>query len=369
MPLSPLFSAQGSTSSKARRRTRSFRKPLIFNFDPALTRAEREQRRTQWVVALSILTFIVVLIIGGIGFYINDIRTPRLPVAEVNGYVIQRSTWQHYEALLQFEINQQLQQIQTSQPPTTSSTAAAQQQAKVSQLQQQLQGAAQQAANDLIDFRIVQDGLPVLEKSGAPASALVPSEKQLQDALATEKERLGVTTQQQLNSTLAKIGMSQAGFHQILVDRQTIANVKAYLNRDLQEVQPQVSARIMTFGSKASADKALAELHQGQSWGQVNLQFAKDPSANETSRTVAWTPAALQDKVFDTFAFHAKPLQISSVLPDNGAFDIIQVIDVGPARPLTPTQVSDVKQKIYSDWLAQQSQHAKVQRYPENMTA
>jgi hypothetical protein len=343
------------------------RLPLLFRSPSTLTRAQQAQWRTQLVITLTAATALLILIIGATGFYINDIRYPRLPIATVNGITIQRDTWLAYEALLQAEINQKLQKIQSNQ--TSNGIEAAAQQAQISQLQQDLQNTGQTAANDLINFLIVNDSLPRLEKAGAPASTLIPSAKQISAALAAEKEALGITTQSQLDSQLQKMGMSQSEFHQILVDRQTIQNVKNYLNRDLKSIQPQVKARVMTFSARATAQKALRELKAGKAWGDVNLQYARDPAAKETSQVINWTLAILHSAAFDNFAFKATPLQVSPPVPDNGAYDIIQVIDVGPARPLTITQQQTAKEKTYTDWLAKQTAHATVQRFPANMTS
>ncbi|MCL4542118.1 MAG: hypothetical protein M1396_07265 [Chloroflexi bacterium] len=342
------------------------RLPLLFRSPSTLTRTQQTQWRTQLVVTITAATALLILIIGAAGFYINDIRYPRLPIATVNGATIQRDTWLAYKALLQAEINQKLQKIQSNQP--SNGTEAAAQQAQISQLQRDLQNTGQTAANDLINFLIINDNLSSLEKAGTPASTLIPSAKQISAALAAEKEALGVTTQSQLDSQLQKMNMSQGEFHQILVDRQTIQNVKNSLNRDVKPVQPQVRARIMIFPVQATAQKALSELKAGKSWGDVNLQYARDPSAKETSQVINWTPASLHSAAFDNFAFKAAPLQISPVVPDNGAYDIIQVMDAGRARPLTLIQQQTVKEKIYTDWLAKQTAHATVQRFPTNMS-
>ena len=67
-------------------------RPLLFNFDPSLSRTEREQRRTQWVVVATIAVLALALIAGGIGYYVNAIRQPSLPVATVNGKALRRDT-------------------------------------------------------------------------------------------------------------------------------------------------------------------------------------------------------------------------------------------------------------------------------------
>lgn len=340
-------------------------RPLLFNFDPTLTRTEREQRRTQWVVLLTIVVFSVAVIVGLVGYYVNGIRQPGLPVATVNGHNIRRDTWQHYQALLSAELQGQAVQIQSS--PATDPAAQAKQQAQLQQLQQEQGGIPDQAVNDLINAQIVTDAIPNLEKQGAPADKLVPTSKQVDDALATEKQTLGVTTPADFQQALKGMNLSESDLRAILTTRLEEDNVKAYLSRDLQATQPQVKARTMTFGDSAKASAALKALRGGQNWADVNLQYSKDSAAKETSQDIDWTPKGLQSQAFDQFAFSAKPFQISDVLNDNGQFTIVQVEDVAPARPLSSDQISQLQTKTYSDWLTQQTDQAHVQRFPQNM--
>jgi len=132
-------------------------------------------------------------------------------------------------------------------------------------------------------------------------------------------------------------------------------------------VQPQVKARIMSFGDATRAAAALKALRDGQQWADVDSQYQKDTAAKETSREVDWTPKGLEDTTFDQFASAAQPFQISDVLGDNGSSEIIQVEDVGPERPLSQSQIDQIKSKTYNDWLSKQTANAKVQRYPQNM--
>jgi len=90
---------------------------LLFNFDPTLSSVEQGRRKTQWVVLVTLVTVVLVLLVGGTGFYINSIRQPSAPVAVVNGEPIRRDTWQHYQALLTAELQGQAEQLQANQQP------------------------------------------------------------------------------------------------------------------------------------------------------------------------------------------------------------------------------------------------------------
>lgn len=342
-------------------------RPLLFNFDPTLSKSEQTQRRTQWVVLITLITVVLIAVIGGVGVYLNVIRQPSLPVAVVNGTPIRRDTWQHYQALLTAELQGQATQLQANQPSPTDSVAIAKQQAALSAVQQQLSGVADQAANDLIDAQIIANAIPQLEKSGAPASQLVPSTQQVDAALSQEKQTLAVTTNSQFQQTLSGMGLNEAQLRSILTERLEKNNITAYLSRNLQATQPQVKARIMSFGDAAKAAAALKALRAGSHWGDVNSQYQHDAAAKETSRSVDWTPKGVEDATFDTFAFSAQPFQISNVLSDNGTWEIIQVEDVAPARPLSQSQIDQIKTQTYTTWLAKETSNAHVQRYPQNM--
>jgi parvulin-like peptidyl-prolyl isomerase len=342
-------------------------RPLLFNFDPRLSRVERSRRQTQWVIVISLVTLALVLLVAGIGVYRNAIRQPSLPVAVVNGEPIRRDTWQHYQALLTAELQGQGAQLEANQPAPNDAAAVAKQQAALNALQQQLSGVGDQAVNDLINAQIVAGAIPALEKSGAPADKIVPSAQQIDAALAQEKKDLGAATADQYQRALSAIGINETQLRAILVTRLEEDNIKAYLSKDVQGVQPQVKARIMSFGDATKAEAALKQLRAGQQWADVDAQYQKDTAAKETSRDVDWTPKGLEDATFDQFAFGAQPFQISDVLSDNGASEIIQVEDVAPARPLSQSQLDQVKNKIYGDWLTKQTAAAQVQRYPQNM--
>jgi hypothetical protein len=342
-------------------------RPLLFNFDPTLSSVERGRRQTQWVILGTIVTVVLIALVGGIGFYINAIRQPSAPVAIVNGEPIRHDTWQHYQALLTAELQGEGAQLQANAPPPGDSAALAQQQTELNALQQQLSSVGDQAANDLINAQIIADAIPALEKSGAPANQIVPTSAQVDTALDQEKKLIGVNTASQYQQALSSIGLSDAQLRAILTTRLEQDNITNYLSKDLQTVQPQVKARVMTFGDASKAAAALKALRDGQQWADVDAQYQKDAAAKETSRDVAWTPKGLEDSVFDQFAFSAQPFQISDVLSDTGNSEIIQVMDVGPARPLSADQISQIKSKTYSDWLAKQTANAQVQRFPQNM--
>lgn len=342
-------------------------RPLLFNFDPTLSTVERGRRQTQWVVLISLVTLVLVLLVGGVGFYLNAIRQPSAPVAVVNGEPIRRDTWQHYQALLTAELQGQAFQLQSNQPAPNDAAATAKQQAALNALQQQLSGVGDQAVNDLINAQIVTDAIPALEKSGAPAAQIVPTTKQVDAALAQEKKTLGVTTASQYQQALSSTGYNETQLRAILTTRLEEDNIKTYLTKGLQAVQPQVKARIMTFGDATKAAAALKDLQAGQHWADVDAKYQKDTAAKETSRSVDWTPKGVEDATFDQFAFSAKPFQISGLLNVSGSSEIIQVEDVAPARPLSQAQIDQIKTKTYTDWLAKQTSSAQVQRYPQNM--
>ncbi|HEV7217041.1 MAG TPA: SurA N-terminal domain-containing protein [Chloroflexota bacterium] len=342
-------------------------RPLLFNFDPTLSTVERGRRQTQWVVLLTIVTLALVLLLGGVGFYINAIRQPSAPVAVVNGEPIRRDTWQHYQALLTAELQGQAFQLQSNQPAPNDAAATAKQRAALNAIQQQLSGVGDQAVNDLISAQIVNGAVPAIVKAGAPAAQIVPTNKQIDAALAQEKTTLGVATASQYQQVLSSTGYNEAQLRAILTTRLEEDNIKTYLSKGLQPVQPQVKARIMTFGDAAKAAAALKDLQSGQHWADVDAKYQKDTAAKETSRSVDWTPKGQEDATFDTFAFAAKPFQISGVLSDSGSSEIIQVEDVAPARPLSQTQIDQIQSKTYADWLTKQTNSAQVQRYPQNM--
>lgn len=344
-------------------------RPLLFNFDPRLSSVERSRRQTQWVIVISLITVVMVMLVAGIGVYRNAIRQPSLPVAVVNGEPIRRDAWQHYQALLTAELQGQGAQLQANQPAPNDAAAVAKQQAALNALQQQLSGVGDQAANDLINAQIVSGAIPALEKSGAPAGQIVPGTQQIDTALAQEKKNLGVSTAGQYQQALSALGINDTQLRAILTTRLEEDNIKAYLSRDVQSVQPQVKARILSFGDAAKAAAALKQLRAGQQWADVDAQYQKDTAAKETSRAVDWTPKGLEDATFDQFAFSAQPFQISDVLSTNGNSEIIQIEDVAPARPLSQSQLDQVKSKLYSDWLTKQTATAQVQRYPQNMGA
>jgi hypothetical protein len=344
-------------------------RPLLFNFDPTLSSVEQGRRKTQWVVLLTLVTVVLVLLVGGTGFYINSIRQPSAPVAVVNGEPIRRDTWQHYQALLTAELQGQAEQLQANQPPASDAAATANQQAALNALQQQLSSVGDQAANDLINAQIVTDAIPALEKSGAPATQIVPTTKQVDDALTQEQKQLGAPTASQYQQVLSATGLSDTQVRAILTTRLEEDNIKAFLSKNLQTVQPQVKARIMSFGDAAKAAAALKELQSGGHWADVDAKYQKDTAAKETSRAVDWTPKGVEDATFDQFAFSAQPFQISAVLGDNGSSEIIQAEDVAPARPLSQSQIDQIKSKTYTDWLSKQTNNDQVQRYPQNMGA
>ena len=207
------------TPHHAGRAHRPSERPLLFNFDPSLSRTEREQRRTQWVVVVTIAVLVLALIAGGIGYYVNAIRQPSLPVATVNGKAIRRDTWQHYQALLGMELQGQAQQLQSSAASATDPAAAAKQQAALNSLQQEMGQIPDQAATDLINAQVVAGAIPTLEKAGAPAGQLVPTDQQVTAALTAEKQTLAAGSGQSYAQALQSTGLSEAQLRDILAGR------------------------------------------------------------------------------------------------------------------------------------------------------
>lgn len=340
---------------------RSSAPATMFTTGGHRTRHQRDQRREQIAVAIVFAVLGLSALIMGVGYYLEYLRKPALPVATVNGHAIRRDEWQRVAKFRNFDIETKLhavQQVAATDPAK---------QAEASRLQSQLGGSSDQVITDLVDQYLMDESLPALAQRGASPTDLTVTPQEVDARLADWKK---VADQNGgYKAVLSALKVSERDLRTYLQNQIQREKVRAFLSRDVSAVQPEVKAAVLTVADKAKADEAVGKIRGGDDFRVVVSDYSTDTATKSNGGDLGWLVKGSQGDVFDNFAFATPPppaFTLSDVLADAGSFHIYLIEDRADKRPLTTTQLEQAKDKQLAGWFKEIEQTATIKRYPQN---
>ncbi len=159
------------------------------------------------------------------------------------------------------------------------------------------------------------------------------------------------STQITLDDLCVEIRSSAYG--EVMLDRVTAA---------LPTKVEQVHVAQILLGTKADADKVLAQLKAGKKFADLAKQFSTDETSRDNGGDLGWLPKGMMPPEFEAVAFQLQPGQTSGVVSSALGFHIIQVLGHEKERELSPEMLQNQKQQAFLAWLYAQRNQAKIEK-------
>ncbi len=113
----------------------------------------------------------------------------------------------------------------------------------------------------------------------------------------------------------------------------------------------QVHALVLVVGDEATAADLLTQIHGGADFSALALKYSLDLSSRATGGDLGWFPrGVLASPEVEAAAFALKPGETSGVIHTAAGYHIVQVLEVDPARPLSPAAQQTLRARVYQTW-------------------
>src|SRR6266704_2208740 len=367
-------------------------KPLIFGWGGHLSHNEKVkiQRRATWVTA-SVFILLIVAVVAG--FWINiNVITPGLLITTVNGHgITQGKNLEQQTSQLQTSIDNDTKQInslnaQIQKLPASATTQRGNLKAQVSGLQERV--IETQAKVTVLNRQLntlTQSFIPqeqqffTRSQIGNDSAAWLQEDEIIREWLATQSKAIQAKIDPSANAINRAMNAFKADFpatssYSHFLGQDNVSNNDMYammaikLRRDNMQnylaslvVSPtyQVLARTMTTDTLAHAQDILKQLHKGADFAKLAASKASvDSSTNTKGGSLGWLARGQyaqteQSAVVENWMFdHARKFnEISPVLTENGAFHIVQILNVDRARPVDSATLQTLKSNALSGWI------------------
>lgn len=189
---------------------------------------------------------------------------------------------------------------------------------------------------------------PAGSDAATPEAAATPDVNQSPTPVPTlDSDAYGPALQQLLDQS----GLTEAELRDQLQQTILREKVQAAIGQDqVPDVQEQVHARHILLAAEDQANDVLQQLQNGADFAQLASQRSTDTTSTSKGGDLGWLPRGVMDKAFDDAAFALQPGQLSSVVHETGGFDVIQVLERDPSRPVAADQLQTLRLKAFTDW-------------------
>jgi peptidyl-prolyl cis-trans isomerase C len=114
----------------------------------------------------------------------------------------------------------------------------------------------------------------------------------------------------------------------------------------------QVHALALVVADEATAQDLLAQIRGGADFSSLALKYSLDLSSRATGGDLGWFPrGVLAVPEVEAAAFALKPGETSEVIHSAVGYHLVQVLEIDPARPLSPAARQTLRARAYQTWL------------------
>lgn len=255
--------------------TTTRRGPVTQRRAATSARLAREARQQRFAILSLIGVIALIVIVLAIGAFKEYIWDPAQPVATVNGTAIRTDVFNRYQKfqsyLLTNEINGLQTQISRLQADTKNKAANA---AIISQFQQQLQ-LAQSNDTNIPAYTLQQMENTLMLTQAAAKIGQAPTPAQLTAQMLTIKKQAGGPAG--YGTLLSSTGVNENDIRTYFAAQSVVQqNVTKHFEGTVAQLQPQAKARHILVGTKALAQKLLAQLKAGASFAVLAKKYSTD---------------------------------------------------------------------------------------------
>jgi parvulin-like peptidyl-prolyl isomerase len=220
---------------------------------------------------------------------------------------------------------------------------------------------ASQIANDsaswLQEDEIIREWLA--NQNAATQAKVDPSASAINRAMNTFKADIPTTSS--YSNFLSQDNVSDADMQAMIAIDLRLSNMQNYLAS--LEVSPtyQVLARSMTIDTLSDAQAILKQLQHGGDFAKLAVAKSVDASTNTKGGDLGWLARGQyaqteQQAIVENWLFdpHRVLNEISPILTENGAYHIVQILNLDPARPVDSATLQTLKTNALTDWILMQ---------------
>jgi parvulin-like peptidyl-prolyl isomerase len=124
--------------------------------------------------------------------------------------------------------------------------------------------------------------------------------------------------------------------------------------------QEQVHAQHIVMPSEDQARDVLNQLQAGADFATLARQVSTDSATKDSGGDLGWFARGAKAKAVEDAAFALQPGQLSDVIANGGSFEILQVLERDPNRPLAQDQLTSQRTQAFNTWLSQKRGGADV---------
>jgi len=196
-------------------------------------------------------------------------------------------------------------------------------------------------------------------QSSAIQAKINPSAKQVNTDFNSLKANMPKSNG--YNTFIASMGISDDQIRAMITVLDRRNNALAYFSPLVASPSYQVLGREITVPTQAKANLVLQDLQKGQDFGKLAKQYSQDTNTNQKGGSLGWLaryqyiddsglngPAIVENWLFDSSRYLN---QLSPVLFGNGAYYIVQVMNIDPSRDVDATLLKSLKANALVDWL------------------
>ncbi|HZD57796.1 MAG TPA: SurA N-terminal domain-containing protein [Anaerolineales bacterium] len=208
-------------------------------------------------------------------------------------------------------------------------------------------GASNQVLDDLIDQTLLAQG--------ARENGFTVDDTVVQEHIDGLIEQVG--GEGPFAIWLADQGYTRENFRLALARAIAAAWMRDWIIAKVPQVAEQVHARQILLYNSDQAGEVLAELDAGKDFATLSATY--NPA---TLGELGWFPRGyLSDPAVEEAAFSLEPGEHSQVIKSQIGFQIIEVIERDPERPLDPDARMVLQEKAFRDWLATKRDQSEIE--------
>jgi peptidyl-prolyl cis-trans isomerase D len=161
---------------------------------------------------------------------------------------------------------------------------------------------------------------------------------------------------------LKDLGFSESDLREIF--RRELLKNKVYeaITADIQPSQEQVWARHILVADEGTAQALLERIKKGEDWAKLAAEYSTDTSNKDQGGDLGWFGRGMMVKEFEDAAFQLEIGEISQPVKTQYGWHLIQLLGKD-VRPLSQTQLQNLKDQKFDEWLQSQRDSKDIERF------
>ncbi len=209
---------------------------------------------------------------------------------------------------------------------------------------------AKDTLNQLIDFEVLR------QVAGAQGIAVTPEE--VEQRLTTPA---GGEAWEAMRASLDEQS-ADAEYFRSLIEQQILSEkLMGQVVTDVPTSGEQVRIRRIAVETEPVARAALADLAAGQDFAQVAQARSIDPDSRLRGGDVGFYPRGIVAPEVEQIAFSLQVGGVSEAFETPLGYEILQVVERAPNRPISPEHQQLIRERKFSEWLQQQREQATIE--------